>query len=282
MKFYNILKKKEFAQLHIRKTWKTFFFFFLIKQQTNESSFITRDQLISDLYYSNAGDRWLPEERVRLWCTVCLWVIKVHISLWSKNTAHREDNTRTLCQGKAIFGRHQFWCFLPVFWPVALSVCGFVLVSKTEWGDYLWTQTFQRGLLDGWLCLKLINPISLKNDLKKLLRNTVAPRLTMIDSKDFICLFFWAFTPGAYFIVRLTVVQHINQKHHPQRWQESTNFGLPLTVNKAAESLSAVTAHFGASSSKPNCPKSNKSPPFGVDARFEKPLLSLQQTRFRP
>lgn len=177
MKFYNILKKKEFAQLHIRKTWKTFFFFFLIKQQTNESSFITRDQLISDLYYSNAGDRWLPEERVRLWCTVCLWVIKVHISLWSKNTAHREDNTRTLCQGKAIFGRHQFWCFLPVFWPVALSVCGFVLVSKTEWGDYLWTQTFQRGLLDGWLCLKLINPISLKNDLKKLLRNTVAPEV---------------------------------------------------------------------------------------------------------
>ena len=34
--------------------------------KVNEISFITGDQLVSDLYFSHAGDRWLREARVRL------------------------------------------------------------------------------------------------------------------------------------------------------------------------------------------------------------------------
>ena len=92
--------------------------------KVNEISFITGDQLVSDLYFSHAGDRWLREARVRLWCTVCLWVIKVHISLWSKNTAHTEDNTRTLCQflGDINFGAS---CRSSGRWP-----CLFVVLCR--------------------------------------------------------------------------------------------------------------------------------------------------------
>lgn len=72
-----------------------------------------------------------------------------------------------------------------------------------------------------------------------------------IDLKEFV-LFFRAFTLKAYFIVSSAAQSlPINQKHSPSALTRVHKCGLPLSVNKARESLCVTAAHFGDASSKP-------------------------------
>lgn len=110
--------------------------------------------------------------------------------------------------------------------------------------------------------ISLINTVI--NDWKNLLQ-TARLRLTMIDWKEFICLFLSFYTRGLFHTQADNGAAQnlsINQKIHRRRRRTGVHvLGLPLAVNKARDSVCAMmTAHSGVFSSKLNCPEPNKNP----------------------
>lgn len=156
---------------------------------------------------------------------------------------------------------------------MALFVWGFALLSKAECGDLLIFIAISSETMDSSDFAKFREPISLMNNRKTCFRQR---HWRWLIPKSFICLFFS--TQDLFHSQTDSCAAH-KAENLPSVLTGVHKFGLPLTVNEAKECLCELTAHFGVSSSKHNCPKSNKNPPSGWTLPFKKHCC--QQSPFR-
>lgn len=149
---------------------------------------------------------------------------------------------------------------------MALFVCGFALLSKAERRDLLIFIAISSETMDIWVFAKLREPMSLMNNWKTCFRQR---HWRWLIPRSFICLFLCFSTQDLFHSQTDSCAAH-KADNLPSVLTGVHKFGLPLTVNKARDCLCELTAHFGVSSSKHNCPKSNKNPPSGWTLPFKK------------